>query len=161
MDAIILGLRLDYVLPNGGMPYKAGQTDAVYAVRFSAMDTDPIHIPDYSNHARVEELRRDRATEQVRAANGSQTPEDRRLLAQDAATYREHTNTEAGASTRTDSAEWPNTGHGFTSSRVNVLPIVPELKVRGGVPMESGAEMWRIDRNGNEVLVGIYSTKNG
>ncbi|MER2133519.1 MAG: hypothetical protein ABS910_02430 [Arthrobacter sp.] len=157
VDEIILGLRLDYVLPDGGMPYKVGETEAVYAVRFHAVDSEPIHIPDYSNHARVEELRRNRAGEQAREASGTLTPEDRRLLEQDIATYREHANTEAGAWTLEDSAGWPNTGHGFTSSRVDALPLVPELKVKYGVDMQDGAEMWRIDRDGNEVLVGIYN----
>lgn len=156
VDEIILGLRLDYVLPDGGMPYKVGETEAVYAVRFHAVDAEPIHIPDYSNHARVEELRRDRPAEQDRDANGTLTPEDSRLLKQDIATYREHANTEAGAWTLKDSAEWPNTGHGLTSSRVEELPVVPELKVKFGVDMKDGAEMWRIDRDGNEVLVGVF-----
>ena len=156
VDKIILGLRLDYVLPDDSMPYKVGDTEAVYAVRFHAQEAGPIHIPDYSNHARVEELRRDRFAEQLRAANGSQTTEDLRLKEQDVAAYREHANTEAGAWTLEDSAGWPNTGHGLTSSRVDALPLVPELKVKNGVDMKDGAEMWRIDRDGNEVLVGIY-----
>ncbi|MCC3282442.1 hypothetical protein [Arthrobacter caoxuetaonis] len=156
VDEIILGLRLDYVLPDGSMPYKVGETEAVYAVRFHAQKADPIHIPDYSNHARVEELRRDRSAEQLRAANGTQTTEDLRLKEQDTAAYREHANTEAGAWTLEDPAGWPNTGHGLTSSRVDDLPIVPELKVKYGVDMEDGAEMWRIDRDRNEVLVGVY-----
>ncbi|MCC9194061.1 hypothetical protein LOC59_10465 [Arthrobacter sp. zg-Y916] len=156
VDEIILGLRLDYVLPDGSMPYKVGETEAVYAVRFHAQKADPIHIPDYSNDARVEELRRDRSAEQLRAANGTQTTEDLRLKEQDMAAYREHANTEAGAWTLEDPAGWPNTGHGLTSSRVDDLPIVPELKVKYGVDMEDGAEMWRIDRDRNEVLVGVY-----
>lgn len=162
VDEIILGLRLDYTLPhNGGMPYKVGETEAVYAVRFHAQNAAPIHIPDYSNHLRVEELRRDRVAEQVREANGALTPEDIRLMEQDVATYREHANTEGGAGTLADRAEWPNTGHGLTSSRVEALPVVPELKVDRGVIMESGAEMWRIDRDGNEVLVGVFNQKTG
>ncbi|MFZ3416217.1 hypothetical protein [Arthrobacter sp. 3Tela_A] len=160
VDEIILGLRLDYVLPNNaGMPYRVGETEAVYAVRFHAQKAAPIHIPDYSNHLRVEELRRDRVAEQIREADGTLTPEDIRLTEQDIATYREHANTESGAGTLADRAEWPNTGHGLTSSRVDALPVVPELKVDRGVIMESGAEMWRIDRDGNEVLVGAFNQK--
>ncbi|MSR98757.1 hypothetical protein FYJ28_07950 [Arthrobacter sp. BL-252-APC-1A] len=162
VDEIILGLRLDYVLPNNaGMPYRVGETEAVYAVRFHAQKAAPIHIPDYSNHLRVEELRRDRVAEQIREADGTLTPEDIRLTEQDIATYREHANTESGAGTLADRAEWPNTGHGLTSSRVDALPVVPELKVDRGVIMESGAEMWRIDRDGNEVLVGVFNQKTG
>ena len=60
-----------------------------------------------------------------------------------------------------DLAEWPNNGLGFPSSRVDHSPVIPELEVPDGVPLQDGAEMWRIDRSGDEVLVGIYDTDSG
>ncbi|MEB7505396.1 hypothetical protein [Arthrobacter koreensis] len=157
VDEIILGLRLDYRLEDGSIPFKVGAVDEVYAVRFRADSADQIGIPDASNRARVEEIQRNRHAERGRAADGSQTAADREWEIRDKMQYREDMNTEAGALIFDDSAVWPNTGHGLTSSRVDKSPLIPELDIDGGIRLNDGAEMWRIDRYGNEVLVGIYT----
>ncbi|KPN17880.1 hypothetical protein [Arthrobacter sp. Edens01] len=169
VDEIILGLRLDYkYLDRDGvaiqpvnMPFKAGETQEVYAVRFSvdAENGGKIVIPDGSNHARVEELRRDRTGEAERAAAGSSTTRDWEL--QDTDWERETALIHEDGHPRRDSAEWPNNGWGTPTSRVEHTPLIPELKVDGGVPMQNGAEMWRIDRQGNEVLVGVFDDMRG
>lgn len=157
VDEIILGLRLDYRLEDGSIPFKVGAVDEAYAVRFRADSADQIGIPDASNRARVEEIQRNRHAECGRAADGSQTAADREWEIRDKMQYREDMNTEAGALIFDDSAVWPNTGHGLTSSRVDKSPLIPELDIDGGIRLNDGAEMWRIDRYGNEVLVGIYT----
>jgi len=159
VDENILGLRLDYRLEDGSIPFKVGAVDEVYAIRFQAKTADQIGIPDASNRARVEEIQRNRDTERARAADGAQTRADREWEHRDTMQYREDMNTEAGAQILADSDVWPNTGHGLTSSRVENVPLVPELEIDGGIRLFDGAEMWRIDRNGNEVLVGIYTNK--
>lgn len=58
-----------------------------------------------------------------------------------------------------DLASWPNTGHGFTSSRADVQSVIPELTAPRGAQMKDGAEMWKLDRHGRETLVGIFDGK--
>ena len=164
VDEIILGLRLDYMYTDRdgvavqpiNMPFKAGETQEVYAVRFKvdAEDSDGIVIPDGSNHARVEELRRDRAGEAERAATATSTMRDLEL--QEADRKRETAVIHEDGQPRRDSAEWPNNGLGLPSSRVEHSPLIPELKIERQIALSHGAEMWRIDNHGNEVLVGIY-----
>lgn len=168
VDEIILGLRLDYMsLDRDGvaiqpvnMPFRAGQTEEVYAVRFMVDEkvSDGIVIPDSPNHARVEELRRDRAGEAERDAAGASTARDREM--QEADGLREDGLIHEDGHPRRDSAAWPNNGLGLPSSRVEHTPVIPELAAPDGVPLQDGAEMWRIDRNGNEALVGIYDLVN-
>ncbi|HET8795967.1 MAG TPA: hypothetical protein VFM62_06280 [Arthrobacter sp.] len=52
----------------------------------------------------------------------------------------------------------PHTSTGFTGSTVDGQQIIPEYATRGdrGVDMFAGAEMWRLNRAGEEVLVGIF-----
>lgn len=52
----------------------------------------------------------------------------------------------------------PHSSNGFTTSEVRGDWIIPEYStVEGGnVPMREGAEMWRMSRAGDEVLVGIF-----
>ena len=169
VDEIILGLRLDYMhLDRDGvaiqpinMPFKVGQTEEVYAVRFSidGKNADRVVIPDGSNRARVEELRRDRAGEGEREATGTSTEYDLEL--QKADLKREESVIHKDGHPWRDPAAWPNNGLGLPSSRVEHAPVIPELKVPDGVPLNKGAEMWRIDRHGNEVLVGIYDGVRG
>ncbi|MCC3276978.1 hypothetical protein LJ753_13990 [Arthrobacter sp. zg-Y20] len=162
VDEIILGLRLDYSDGHGGIAFNAGEVDEIYAIRFNLAgnQANNVVIPDASNHARVDEIRRDRIGEaDRRPAVGPLTERDTDLLRQDELDFRAHMNNGEGIEILGDSAVWPNTGHGLTSSRVEHLPVVPELKIEGGVALKDGSEMWRIDRNGREVLVGIYSKK--
>src|SRR6185437_199976 len=121
----------------------------VVAIRFQAGSTDAwnhIEIPDGSNRERVGELQRDRAAETV--SGKSPTTED---LAREKL---ENANAHGlPVKTATDKAVWPNTGHGYTSSRVDGAPVIPELQVNGGVPLRRGAEMWRLNKAGDEVLI--------
>ncbi|WP_026817929.1 hypothetical protein [Arthrobacter castelli] len=52
----------------------------------------------------------------------------------------------------------PHSSNGFTTSEVGGERIIPEYFTAdgGNVPMREGAEMWRINRAGEEVLVGIF-----
>ncbi|KPN16120.1 hypothetical protein [Arthrobacter sp. Edens01] len=58
-----------------------------------------------------------------------------------------------------DPAAWPNNGLGLPSSRVEHSPVIPELKASKGVPLQDGAEMWRIDRDGKETLAAVYNRR--
>ncbi|MFT4470961.1 hypothetical protein ACMX2H_13730 [Arthrobacter sulfonylureivorans] len=159
VDDVINGLRLDYWMKDAAdhpyIAYKAGEVDEVVAIRFQAGSTDAwnnIEIPDGSNRERVGELQRDRAAEQV--SGKSPTPEDlAREKLEDANAHG------LPVETATDKAVWPNTGHGYTSSRVDGAPVIPELQVNGGVPLRRGAEMWRLNKAGDEVLIGIFDGK--
>ncbi|MGM0928564.1 MAG: hypothetical protein ACQEXN_02490 [Actinomycetota bacterium] len=159
VDDVINGLRLDYWLKDAAdhpyIAYKAGDVDEVVAIRFQAGSTDAwnnIEIPDGSNRERVGELQRDRAAET--ASGKSPTTED---LAREKL---ENANAHGlPVKTATDKAVWPNTGHGYTSSRVDGAPVIPELQVNGGVPLRRGAEMWRLNKAGDEVLIGIFDGK--
>lgn len=64
-----------------------------------------------------------------------------------------------GPRRRAESAAAPFSGSGFSADYTDGTP---ELKAanpddpRGGIPLRSGAEMWRIDRDGHEVLLAVY-----
>lgn len=53
---------------------------------------------------------------------------------------------------------YPFTGNGFTSGKNGVLGV-PEWKADYGnnLIIEDGAEMFKVDMSGNEVLVGVYN----
>lgn len=55
----------------------------------------------------------------------------------------------------------PHSSNGFTTSEVGGEPIIPEYSTAdgGNVPMRDGAEMWRMNRAGEEVLVGIFEAR--
>ena len=142
-----LGTEVDVPTEVAFMP---GQVDDVVAIRFRTPNADEIAIPDGSNHNRVDEIRRNRSAET--AAGTPVRPED--VIRSKREADNAHGNPIAN-----DPAMWPNTGHGFTSSRVDGTPIVPELQVQGGVPLAKGAEMWRINKAGEEVLIGIFDQK--
>ncbi|HEY3505810.1 MAG TPA: hypothetical protein VGN37_23860 [Actinocatenispora sp.] len=65
----------------------------------------------------------------------------------------------AGPSRRAVSIEAPFSGSGFSAEYTDGAP---ELKAanpedqRGGIPLRNGAEMWRIGRDGHEVLYAVY-----
>jgi hypothetical protein len=176
VDDIVNGLRLDYwnsqkvVLDGSDNPllarynqspaflgtevdvptnvaYMPGQVDDVAAIRFRTHQGARITIPDGSNHSRVDEIRRDRPTET--AAGIPDRPEDMERAKREA-------DNAHGGDIEGDYAAWPNTGHGFTSSRVDGTPVVPELTAPRGVGLAKGAEMWRINKAGEEVLIGIF-----
>lgn len=154
---IVNGLRLDYWLDDAAgrrLAYQADKVDEVVAIRFQAKDDaawENIGIPDWSNRERVGELRYDRA--HAHQTNAPERPEDVERAKNEAANAR-------GDEIKPDAAAWPNTGHGFTSSRVDGTPVVPELKVNGGTNLRDGAEMWRINSAGEETLVGVYDAIN-
>lgn len=159
VDDVINGLRLDYWMKDAAdhpyIAYKAGAVDEVVAIRFQAGSTDAwnnIEIPDGSNRERVGELQRDRAAGTV-SGNSPTTEDLAREKLEDANAHG------LPVKTATDKAVWPNTGHGYTSSRVDGAPVIPELQVNGGVPLRRGAEMWRLNKAGDEVLIGIFDGK--
>ncbi|MEV7646442.1 hypothetical protein [Arthrobacter sp. NPDC089319] len=154
---IVNGLRLDYWLDDAAgrrLAYQADKVDEVVAIRFQARDDaawENIGIPDWSNRERVGELRYDRA--HARQTNQPELPQDLERAKAELANAR-------GDTIEPDAASWPNTGHGFTSSRVDGTPVLPELKVNGGTNLRDGAEMWRINSAGEETLVGVYDALN-
>ncbi len=156
---IVNGLRLDYWLDDAAgrrLAYQADKVDEVVAIRFQAKNDaawENIGIPDWSNRERVGELRYDRA--HAHQTNEPELPQDsERRKAEEANAYG------LPVETAKDEAVWPNTGHGFTSSRVDGTPVLPELKVNGGTNLRDGAEMWRINSAGEETLVGVYDALN-
>jgi hypothetical protein len=154
VDDIVHGLRLDYWLGDGAtrhLAYKAGEVKDVVAIRFKTETPQKIQIPDWSNRSRVDELRYDRST--AEHTNAPERPEDVERAKTEAANAR-------GDDIKPDAAAWPNTGHGFTSSRVDGTPVLPELKVNGGTNLRDGAEMWRINSAGEETLIGVYDQLN-
>ncbi|OMH31306.1 hypothetical protein [Tersicoccus sp. Bi-70] len=150
VDEVIQGLRLDYVVgrhPNGApiFGYEPGAVNEVVAIRYHT-DVDGLartHIDDPANRAWLDQQEGSLQTPTPgHAADAGQVDaKGESLLPQDV-------------------SQWPNTGTGLTSSRVDHQPIIPELKISGGAPLERGAQMWRIDRAGNEVLMGIFDGKN-
>jgi hypothetical protein len=140
VDEIILGLRLDYAVdgpPNSKykvISHRLGEIDEMVAIRFTTSDTDLVGIPDPSIRGRLEEMKGE-----------SFSGVDQNL--------------EPGIRPPQDAAVWPNTGQGFTSSRAKSVPVIPELSVSGGARLKRGAEMWKIDNEGNEVLIGFFNGK--
>ncbi|MGW6172838.1 hypothetical protein ACWF5H_05015 [Arthrobacter sp. NPDC055138] len=150
VDDIVQGLRLDYWLGDDAtrhVAFKAGEVNDIVAIRFKTETPQKIEIPDLSNRSRVDELRYDRSA--AERTNAPERPEDvERTKAEVANAH--------GDDIKPDEAAWPNTGHGFTSSRVHKSPVVPELKVNQGTALDPGAEMWRINKAGQEVLIGRF-----
>jgi hypothetical protein len=149
-DDIVQGLRLDYWLGEGAtrhVAFKAGEINDIVAIRFKTETPQKIEIPDLSNRSRVDELRYDRSA--AERTNAPDRPEDVERAKAEAANAH-------GDDIKPDEAAWPNTGHGFTSSRVHKSPVVPELKVNQGTALDPGAEMWRINKAGQEVLIGRF-----
>ncbi|WP_188668780.1 hypothetical protein [Tersicoccus solisilvae] len=148
VDEIIQGLRLDYIVGRDvhGLPkfgYDSREIDEVLAIRYhtDAVGLSRTHIDDAANQKWVDQqegLLQDR-TPGHEADAGQLYDENGNELMPD------------------DPSQWPNTGTGLTSSRVDGAEIMPELSIdKPNAPIRNGAQMWKIDKQGKEELVGIF-----